>query len=60
MQDRIYQIDENLLQRTAGPYNGVNRAEPAFPAASPDVRFSSNSVRISAAQGIDAECHKRL
>jgi hypothetical protein len=23
MQDRIYRIDENLLQRTAGPYIGV-------------------------------------
>jgi hypothetical protein len=26
MQDRIRQIDENLLRRTAGPYIRVNRA----------------------------------
>jgi hypothetical protein len=32
----------------------VNRVGPAQLAASPDVRFTSNSVRISAADGIDA------
>jgi hypothetical protein len=33
---------------------------PKQAAASLDVRFISNSVRISAAEGIDAKCHKRL
>jgi hypothetical protein len=30
MQDRICQIDENLLQRTAGPYTGKHHFRPAL------------------------------
>jgi hypothetical protein len=30
MQDRICQIDENLLQRTAGPYSWVISSAAAF------------------------------
>ena len=50
---------ESLLQRTVGPYIWVSRVGPTQLAASPDVRFTSNSVRISAGQRIDAKCQKR-
>ena len=37
----------------------VSRVGPTQATASPDVRSTSNSVRISAAQGSDASCHLR-
>jgi hypothetical protein len=35
----------------------VIRIGPMQGAASPDVRFTANSIRIFTAEGIDAECH---
>src|SRR6059058_3308786 len=37
----------------------VNRVGPTQPTASPDVRFTSNSVRISAGHGTDGKYQKR-
>jgi hypothetical protein len=37
----------------------VMRVRPEQATTSPDVRFNSDSVRTSAAWGIDAKCHER-
>ena len=60
MQDRSRQLDENLLQRTAGPYIWVNRVIlvvgrllPVFPWK----RTSSGPVAMSQ-NGMDRPCSR--
>ena len=43
MQGHVCQIDENLLQRTAGPYIGVKSTERNRGKSMADVRYTSGS-----------------
>ena len=48
MQGHVCQIDENLLQRTAGPYIGVIRVGRSRRRASLHVRYASDCDQIDA------------
>ena len=53
MQDRSRQLDENLLQRTAGPYIWVNRDSLAI------VRATSALPLIADVRGEDQQVRER-
>jgi hypothetical protein len=56
MQDRISHVDEKLLQRTAGPYIGVNMSRHGSAMARP-VYLQQRTYLVTA--GMAVECHKR-
>jgi hypothetical protein len=56
----IRQLDEVLLQRTAGPYMWVKRYRLTRPRSAGDVRFYSDSVGILAAQRNAASCQEQM
>ena len=62
MQDRICQIDENLLQRTAGPYIGVIFLRSTRSRRSRHVRFapiaSEPSHRSDSTRGAKSGCEQ--
>jgi hypothetical protein len=53
----IPQLEEVLLQRTAGPYIRVTSGGGNRRGRSTDVRFASNNDRIDASQRTVALCH---
>src|SRR3984893_4442100 len=54
----VRQIDETLLQRTAGAYMWVKSVGSTRPTSSRHVRCASDNSRIGALQRFDEECHK--